>query len=205
MENPTIEKIAAIIYSERLFHAAQYRRVEKAMRAYNTGLASRFALYATQDEAIAEMLVAPATDFETVQHLALVQAVVIPIEAHQGPDMPPPNYAIELLNCVAAVEETGIKNVKWFLDHYNARYQKIVEFLSEIVSFQGLINISFGRIRECERMVRAIESGTLFYREKKSPFFCTRCGTKHASKEVFATCKTCNAPMTYCALPFEFL
>lgn len=205
MENFTIAEVAAGIYGEKLYTAAQYKRAEKAMQKYNRGFASRFTMYAAQDEAVAEIIVKSATKTDRVKHMILPQPIVIPIEIHEGKDQPHISFATNLLAYAITMEQAVKKDFQAMLDKKNAKFQKILGMLDNAISINGLIFIAEMRTWECRRMLNALETGRFFQREKEAPYYCSRCGTVHKAQKSFNKCTTCNADATYCTLPFEYI
>lgn len=208
IHNPTPERIASSLCMSKLVHAAQYRRLAKAMTAFNHGYAQRLAKYAAEDEAQAEILAIPAYDvgeiFLDVTGLAVVAPLDPELDTSGGPTSLQ-KEAIFWLTCAEAVEKEIAGLIKHLNNYDNGVAQKSMQLIDNILTTEALELIGKQRFLECEKMIKAIESGRIFEADKPIPHYCARCGYKYVEERSFETCWCCNAPQQFCVIPFEYL
>lgn len=208
IQNPTPERIASSLCMSKLVHAAQYRRLAKAMTAFNHGYAQRLAKYAAEDEAQAEILAVPAYDvgemFISITGLAVVAPLAPELDTSGGP-YSLQKEAIFWLNCAKAVEREVAELIEHLNTYENGVAQKSMQLIDNILTTEALELIGKQRIRECEKMTTAIEDGFIFEADEPIPHYCARCGYKYLEEKSFETCWCCNAPQQFYVIPFEYL
>ncbi|MCK5459566.1 rubrerythrin family protein [Candidatus Parcubacteria bacterium] len=99
------------------------------------------------------------------------------------------------------------ENLKAAIAGENYEYKKMYPEFAKIAEEEGLINIS-NRLRAIakaekhhkeryEKLLTAIESGTVFKKDEKTVWVCRECGYTHAGSEAPKKCPSCDHPQAY--------